>query len=276
MSAPAKCGAMRGLGFGLLGLAAVAATGLVGCSGAGGGGGVRASKDVIRWGADESGGAPFEFRDPQDPDKRIGFEVEIAQAIGQRTGKKIEFVQAQWDTLIQGLKRGDFDMAMSGIEITDERKAEAAFSKPYYVYTEQLVVRAEQTSVSKLEDLKGHAVGTLAACAAEGVLKNTPGIEVKSYDDNVRPYDDLAIGRVDGVLLDLCIATYYAKPNPKLRFAGEAFAPGYYGIAVRQDDKNLLFQIDDALLSMKRDGTLQNIYKKWDLWNDAQTPIFKP
>lgn len=250
---------------------ASAAVGLMSCSKEPAG----ASKDVIRWGADEAGGAPFEFRDPKDPEKRVGFEVEIAEEIGRRAGKKIEFVQAQWDTLIPALKRGDFDMAMSGIEITDERKAEAAFSQPYCVYTEQLVVRAEDTTITKLEYLKGHAVGTLAACAAERVLKNTPGIEVKSYDDNVRPYDDLAIGRVDGVLLDLCIATYYAKPNPKLRFAGEPFAPGYYGIAVRQDDKTLLKQIDDALAAMKKDGTLEKIYKKWDLWNDAQGPIFK-
>lgn len=231
-------------------------------------------ENVIRWGADEAGGAPFEFRDPKDPSKRIGFEVEIADEIGRRTGKKIEFVQAQWDTLIQGLKRNDFDIAMSGIEITEERKAEADFTQPYYVYTEQLVVRADQTSITKLEDLKGNAVGTLAACAAERVLHNTPGIEVKSYDDNVRPYDDLAIGRVDGVLLDLCIATYYAKSNPKLRFAGEPFAPGNYGIALRKQDTQLRKQIDDALTAMKKDGTLEKIYRKWELWNDAQAAIF--
>ncbi|MGI8905421.1 MAG: ABC transporter substrate-binding protein [Candidatus Sumerlaeaceae bacterium] len=235
-----------------------------------------ARKDTIRWGADEAGGAPFEFRDPKDPSKRVGFEVEISDEIGRRTGKKIEFVQAQWDTLIPALKRGDFDMAMSGIEITDERKAEADFTQPYYVYTQQLVVRAEQTSVTTLEDLKGRAVGTLAACAAERVLQNTPGIEVKSYDDNVRPYDDLAIGRIDGVLLDLCIASYYAKPNTKLRFAGEPFAPGHYGIAVRKEDVELRRQIDDALSGMKKDGTLERIYRKWELWNDAQAPIFKP
>jgi polar amino acid transport system substrate-binding protein len=244
---------------------------LAGCSGSSSG----PSKDVIRWGADEAGGAPFEFRDPKDPSKRIGFEVEIADEIGKRSGKKIEFVQAQWDTLIQGLERNDFDMAMSGIEITDERKQEAAFSDPYYVYTEQLVVRADQTTVTRLDDLKGHAVGTLAACAGERVLKDTPSIEVKSYDDNVRPYDDLAIGRIDGVLLDLCIATYYAKPNPKLRFAGEPFAPGYYGIGLRKQDTTLLKQINDALAAMKNDGTLEKIYRKWGLWNDAQAPIFK-
>src|SRR5690606_34129780 len=105
------------------------------------------AKDVIRWGSDEAGGAPYEFRDPANPEKRIGFEVEIADEISSRTGKRIEFVQAQWDTLIEGLKRSDFDMAMAGIEITPERQGEVDFTRPYYVYTQQLVVRADQKDV---------------------------------------------------------------------------------------------------------------------------------
>lgn len=228
-------------------------------------------KAPLRWGSDESGGAPFEFRDPENPEKRIGFEVEIADEIGKRLGRPIEFVQTQWDTLIPALNRNDFDIAMSGLEITPERKEEAAFTIPYYVYTQQLVVRADQPQINSLADLKGHAVGTLAASAAERVLKQTPGIEVRSYDDNVRPYDDLEIGRVDGVLLDLPIAEYYAHPKKTLRFAGEPFAPGFYAIAVRKDDTKLLAEINGALEQMKKDGSLKAILTKWNLWNDAQT-----
>lgn len=235
-----------------------------------------AGKQVLRWGADEAGGAPFEFRNPENPEERIGFEVEIAEELGKRLNRKIEFVQTQWDTLLPALKRNDFDIAMSGIEITPDREAEVLFSDPYYVYTQQLVVRQDQPNVNSLQDLKGKAVGTLQASAAERVLNEAGGIEVKSYDDNVRPYDDLAIGRIDGVLLDLCIATYYAKPNEKLRFAGEPFAPGKYAIAVRKEDAALKQELDKALADMKKDGTLEKILRKWDLWNDQQSPIFTP
>ena len=225
----------------------------------------------LRWGSDEAGGAPFEFRDPQNPEKRIGFEVEIADELGKRLGRDIEFVQTQWDTLIPALNRDNFDMAMSGIEITPEREAEVSFTKPYYVYTQQLVVRADDAITSSLADLKGKAVGTLAASAAERVLKSAEGIEVRSYDDNVRPYDDLVIGRVDAVLLDLPIAEHYARPNKKLRFAGEPFAPGLYAIAVQKKDQELLQQLNGALTEMQNDGTLKAILERWNLWNDLQT-----
>jgi len=225
----------------------------------------------LRWGSDESGGAPYEFRDPNDPSKRIGFEVEIVDELAKRLNRKIEFVQSPWENLIPALNRGDFDFAMSGIEITPEREAEVDFTIPYYIYTQQLVVRAADTGINSLADLKGKAVGTLGASAAERVLRNTPGIEVRSYDDNVRPYDDLEIGRVDGVLLDLPIAEHYARPKASLRFAGEPFAPGFYGIAIRKDDKPLGEAMNTAITEMKKDGTLQKILERWNLWNDAQT-----
>ncbi|MGB9692507.1 MAG: ABC transporter substrate-binding protein, partial [Candidatus Sumerlaeaceae bacterium] len=161
---------------------------------------------VLRWGSDEAGGAPYEFRDPNNPSQRIGFEVDIAEELGRRMGLKIEFVQTDWAVLIPALQRGDFDFAMSGIEMTPERKQVVDFVGPYYVYLQQLVVRADDTKTSSLHDLVGKKVGTLNNTAAERILQATPGIVVVSYDDNVRPYDDLAIGRIDGVLLDLPIA----------------------------------------------------------------------
>jgi polar amino acid transport system substrate-binding protein len=230
---------------------------------------------VLRWGSDEAGGAPYEFRDPNNPSQRIGFEVDIAEELGRRMGLKIEFVQTDWAVLIPALQRGDFDFAMSGIEMTPERKQVVDFVGPYYVYLQQLVVRADDTKTSSLHDLVGKKVGTLNNTAAERILQATPGIVVVSYDDNVRPYDDLAIGRIDGVLLDLPIALYYAKPNPKLHFAGPPFGEGYYGIAVNKKSPKLRDALQRVLDEMIRDGTLRRILEKWELWNDAQTSLGK-
>lgn len=230
------------------------------------------AKPPIRWGGDESGGAPYEFRDPKAPENRIGCEVEIADEISSRTGRKVEFVQALWETLVPGLRRGDFDMAMAAIEVTDERKAEVEFARPYYIYTQQLAVRAEENAIKALADCKGRKVGTLNASAAERILKKTDGVEVVGYDDNTRPYEDLALGRVDAVLLDLPIAVYYAKPNPKLKFVGEPFAPGEYAMAFRKGDP-LRAEVDKVVADMISDGTLKRIYTKWGLWNDAQAGL---
>jgi polar amino acid transport system substrate-binding protein len=227
----------------------------------------------LRWSGDASGGAPYQFLDPDKPDQLVGFEVEIARELGKRLGVKDEFVQIDWGTLIPSLQRGDADISMSGLEVTADRKAIVNFTRPYYIYTQQLVARKDDDRVTKLEDCRGKRVGTLNNSAAERILKAVPGIDVASYDDNVRPYDDLEIGRVDAVLLDLPIAVYHAKKREKLKFVGEPFGEGLYAIAVRKNSPELLAAVDAALGDMVRDGSLKAILDKWGLWNSAQEKL---
>ena len=227
----------------------------------------------LRWSGDASGGAPYQFLDPDKPDHLVGFEVEIARELAKRLGVADEFVQIDWGTLIPSLQRGDADISMSGLEVTADRKAVVNFTRPYYIYTQQLVTRKDDSRIAKLEDCRGHRVGTLNNSAAERILKITPGIEVASYDDNVRPYDDLEIGRVDAVLLDLPIAVYHAKKREKLQFVGEPFGEGLYAIAIRKNSPELLAATDAALGDMIRDGSLKAILDKWGLWNAAQEKL---
>ncbi len=228
---------------------------------------------ALKWGGDASGGAPYQFMDPKDPTKLVGFEVDIARELGKRLGVRDQFTQTDWGTLIIALNRGDFEIAMSGIEVTEERKGSVNFTRPYYVYTEQLVVHAKNTTIHGIDDCTGRKVGTLNNTAAERILRARPGIEVVAYDDNVRPYDDLVIGRLDAVLLDLPLAVYHGKPRPELRFAGDPFGEGFYAIAVRKASPELLAALDAALTEMIRDGSLRQILEKWGLWNRAQDKL---
>lgn len=226
---------------------------------------------ILKWGSDEAGGAPYEFRDANNTSQRIGFEVEIADELVKRMKLRLEFVQTDWAALVPALERRDFDMAMAGIEVTEDRKQVVSFTKPYYIYRQQLVTTAENKAINSLTDCKGKKVGTLNNTAAERILRATPGIgEVVTYDDNVRPYEDCIIGRIDAVLLDLPIALYNAKDNVKLRFAGEPFGEGYYAIAVRKTSPGLLRALDQELDAMIKDGTLKRILEKWKLWDEKQ------
>jgi polar amino acid transport system substrate-binding protein len=101
------------------------------------------------------------------------------------------------------------------------------------------------------------------------------GVDVKIYAGQVEPYEDLAIGRLDAVLLDLPIAAYYAKPNPKLKYAGQPIGEGFYAIAIRKGDKELKEKIDDILERLVSTGRLKEIYVKWDLWNEKQEKLFE-
>ena len=225
----------------------------------------------LRWAADSEGGAPYIFKDPDDPKRNIGFEVDLAAALAKELGRRIEFVQYQFSSLVPGLLRGDFDFAMNGLEITPDRIKAVRFSRPYYVYTLQLVARADDRrfdTLAKCKSIKG-TVGTLEDTAAERLLDRL-GVAKRSYQNQVEPYNDLKLDRIDAVLLDLPIAAYYAKPDPALRFAGKPIEPGFYAIAFRKDQEELAKQFDAAIGRLLESGELRRIYEKWKIWNDDQ------
>ena len=230
-------------------------------------------RGYLRWGSDAEGGAPYIFPDPKDPTRLIGFEVELAEAIARELGVAARQAQNAWDSLIPGLQRGDYDIAMNGIEITPQRRQEVLFSMPYYVYTEQLVVRKDDKRIQGVGDLRGLKAGTLSGTVAQDILMGLGGVDVKIYSGQVEPYEDLGIGRIDAVLLDLPIAAYYGKPNPKLRYAGRPVGEGFYGIALRKGDADLQQAIDGILAKLLISGELKRIYEKWDLWNEAQEKL---
>ncbi len=230
-------------------------------------------RGVLLWGADAEGGAPYVFPDPGDPSRLIGFEVDLADAIAKDLGVAARQSQNAWDSLVPALERGDFDMAMNGIEITPQRKERVLFSRPYYIYTEQLVVKSDESRIKDMKDLTGKKVGTLSGTAAQAMLEKMGGVDTRIYSGQVEPYEDLEIGRIDAVLLDLPIAAYYAKPNPKLKYAGGSEGEGFYGIAIRKDNEDLRAKVDEILSRLLKTGELKRIYEKWGLWDKTQEKL---
>lgn len=234
-------------------------------------------KPVLRWGSDAEGGAPYIFRDPNKNDLYLGYEVEIADALGQKLGRKMIFIQNKFEELTNGLQRRDYEMAMNGLEATPDRAAQFRLSRPYYVYRQQLVVRVDEKRFSTFEEClaQKRLVGTMTDTAADRILTQQSSPK-KTYEGPTDAYRDLELGRVDAVLLDLPMADVYARPNPKLRFLGDPFAKGYYVIVFRKDSEDLAKQVDIALQELWKDGTLRRIFEKWRLWNADQLDLENP
>jgi len=233
-----------------------------------------ATRESLHWGADSEGGAPYIFKDPDDLGRNIGFEVDLIDALSRELGVPIKFHQYGFENLLLGLQRGDLDIALNGLEVTPERTANFRLTRPYYVYRLQLVTRADDDRIATLQDCKTLAakVGTLGETAASRLLEQM-GIEAKVYDGQMEPYRDLEVGNVDAVLLDLPIAQYCAKPNPKLKFVGAPVGKGLYAAAIRKDRTELAERIDAALQRLLESGELRRILEKWDLWNDDQREL---
>lgn len=230
-------------------------------------------RGVLLWGSDSEGGAPYVFPDPRDPSKLVGFELDIAEAVAKRIGVRARLVQTAWDSLIPALERGDYDMAMNGLEIIPGRLERVLMSRPYYVYTLQLMVRKDDDRIRDIRDLRGKTVGTLAGAVAHDLLASIGGVDVRSYSA-AWPYEDLALGRLDAVFLDTPITVYYGKPDRRLKYAGPPEGEGRYGIAIRKDDLELKTIIDAVIEDLLRSGELKRILDKWGLWDQSQHKLF--
>jgi polar amino acid transport system substrate-binding protein len=234
---------------------------------------------VLRWGGDAEGGAPYQLRDPADPARIIGFEVEIADAIAARIGQYIErplraeFVQYEWVSLQLGLKRGDFDFILSGYEASPQLAREFLLSRPYYLCQQQLTVRVDEVRIDSLDDCRDKLVGTLSGSAAERVLTDCGVGQIVGFDGQVEPYLDLELGRLDAVLLDGPITTFYARPNPRLRVLNVAAPQMQYVAVFRPNDRALRDAFDQALHQLMLDGTLAEILRRWHLSNDQQAQL---
>jgi polar amino acid transport system substrate-binding protein len=164
----------------------------------------------FRWAADPEGGAPFVEADPAHPDRVVGFDVEIAEIIAQRLNRSATFLNVGFTSIDQSIDRGDAEIGLGGIEDTPGRRATMAPTVPYYRFREVLSVRdADASRFRTLADLRGRRVGTLGGTISYEILLRAErdfGIKVVSYDDDVHPYTDLVIERVDAVLLDNVLA----------------------------------------------------------------------
>ena len=233
----------------------------------------------FRWAGDPEGGAPFVEADPNRPDKLIGFDVEIAELIARGLGHKAAFINITYTSIDQSIERGDAEIGLSGIEDTPARRATMAPTVPYYQFKEVLSVRdGDAARFRTLADLRGKRVGTLGGTIAYEILKRAErdfGLQAVSYDDDVHPYSDLVIGRVDAVLLDHVLAERRQRAIPGFVIQPQSVAIGHYVGVLAARNSELRDSVNEILRGAMRDGTLEGIFRKWNVWNEDQPALYK-
>ena len=232
----------------------------------------------FRWAADPEGGAPFVEADPARPDRVVGFDVEIAEIIARGLDRSATFMNIAFTSIDQSIERGDADIGLGGIEDTPARRRTMAPTVPYYRFREVLSVRdADASRFRTLADLRGRRVGTLGGTIAYEILLRAErdfDIKAVSYDDDVHPYTDLIIGRVDAVLLDNVLAERRRRTTSGFTIQPESVATGHYVGVLAARNAALRESVNEVLRNAMRDGTLERIFRKWRVWNEDQPALF--
>ncbi len=237
-----------------------------------------ANMSSLRWAADVESGVPNVFFDPQNPEKITGFEYDIAKAIANYMQKKLEFFPNDWEMLVPGLQRKQYDILLNAVEYNTWKpfigKADVKLSKPYYITHLQLVVMKNNFYINYFSDCEGKKIGILKqSWHAEKALKRFTNTQIVIYDDEVKAYADLKNKRLDGVLLDHPESYYYATIDKDVRLVEEPISRLEYAIMVRAEDNELLNQINETIEALKKDGTFKAILENWGLWN-AETAAY--
>ena len=237
-----------------------------------------APPSVLRWAGDPEGGAPFVEADPSRPDRLVGFDVEIAELFARALGRTTEFVNIRFESIDQSIVRGDADVGMSGIEDTPARRTALAVSMPYYEFREVLSVReADAPRLHSLADLRGRRVATLGGTIAYEILlraRQEHGLEPLSYEDDVHPFTDLTLGRVDAVLLDNVLAERRLPTMGGFTIQPQTIAVGHYVAVLAPQNAPLRDSFNETLRAAMRDGTLERIFRKWNVWNEDQPKLY--
>jgi polar amino acid transport system substrate-binding protein len=198
--------------------------------------------------------------------------------IASGLGRDPVFVQTAWASLEASVERGDFDVALSGLEDCPELRARHAVSLPYFEFREVLAVRvADSARYRKLSDFSNRRVATLGATMAYQILldaQREDNVIPVSYDDDIHPYSDLVAGRVDAVLLDHIIAERSLRRMPGFVVLRSPIATGHYVAVFARADSALRDSANVILRERMRDGSLEKTFRGWGVWDASQSTHF--
>ncbi len=219
----------------------------------------------------ENAYVPLNFIDPQSG-KAVGWEYDAVNEIARRLKARVQWKVTAWDTMIQAVREGQYDVGMDGITITDERRQQVDFSDPYMVSQQFMLVRKGETRFQNGQEfgadpklLIGSQAGTTNFyVAVYNVLdgdENNP--RIKLFETFGAAVQALLSGDVDCVLMDAASGRGYVGANPeKLKVVGEPLGTEYFGF-IFKPGSDLVPPFNAAIAAMRADGTLERLNSKW-------------
>ena len=219
------------------------------------------SSGVLRVGT-EGTYAPFSFQDPATG-QLAGYDVDVANAVGRKLGKKVEFVQTPWDSIFAALEANRFDVVANEVTITPERTSKYDLSQPYSVGEGVVITRANDDSITSVADLKGKSVGATVTSNWAQVSRDA-GATLAPVEGFTQAITLLNQGRVDAVVNDsIAFHAYQAETNDQsVKIAATVDQKSEQAFAARKNS-GLLPELNRALDELRADGTLASISQKY-------------
>lgn len=200
--------------------------------------------------------------------RRDGYEPAAAAAVAARLGLEVAWSFLAWSDFYPALEDGRVDAIWCGQGMSDERRARADFTRPYAVFDESVVVRADDPA-STPADLRGRRIGAIAGSTNMRLAETFPDVELVSFAGTADVFADmiraLRAGEVDG-FVDDDVVMVPLDAEPDLRLAFTLPTRNRWGVAVRKGDDPLREALDEALAGAIDDGALEAAWARWIPW----------
>jgi len=206
---------------------------------------------------------PFEQTSPNGD--KTGFDIDLVNEVAKHAGiKTTQFQQVPFGQLIPALQADHIDLAASAIYITADRAKVIDFSEPYFTGGLAVMVKPNETGITKPEDLDGKTIAVQVGTKSVDYLRQTyPKASLHIVQTNDQMFQSLQSGQADVVVTGYPAAKYYIKVHGGAKVAPFLLTHEEYGMAVRKTDPDLLQAVNAALTAFKQDGTLKTLETKW-------------
>ena len=211
--------------------------------------------------------APFEY---MEGDKVVGFSHDILEAAGAKEGIKFQFVNTPFEGIFANVEKGDSDVALASITITEERKQRVDFTDPYFEATQMIVTGDKGSDIKTFADLKTRNVSVQNGTTADLILQDLQGKDsqlIRRFETMPLAFKELSAGGVDATVGDNGVVQNFVANNPDVKYnmiLDPSFPKEQYGFALRKNrNDDLRERINKGLAAIKADGTYAQIEAKW-------------
>ena len=206
--------------------------------------------------------SPFSYYN--DKNELVGYDVDVARAVAEKLGLKIEFLTAPWDAMLAAFDAGKADAVFNQVSITDERKKKYEYSVPYTVVYGAIIVHKDNNDIKSFEDLKGKKNADSATSNWAQVAKKY-GAQNVTVDSFAKSMELLIARRVDTVVRDNTVFYDFLRqrPDAPIKIAAKLKDVDYSAAIVQKGNKELADQISKALNELKAEGKLKEISLKY-------------
>lgn len=212
--------------------------------------------------------APMEY---MENEKVVGFSHDVLDAAAKSQNVKLEFLNTPFKGLFANVDKGDSDIGLASITISDERKQQLDFSEPYFEATQMIVVTDRNIStVKSFADLKTRSASVQAATSGDLILQDLQGKDsqnIKRFETMPLAFKELESGGVDAVVGDSSVVGYYVSQNPNAKLhtlVDPSFVREQYGFAFKKGRNDGLREvINKGLSQIKTNGTYDKIHTQW-------------